>query len=87
LHRLLPHDDEASTSQTLRYIDWYGDTIFNHLQAVYSPKPVVTQLRSFLGVAHNDGRNVSFTRHRPREDAADFVRVLVARRDAWRRVR
>jgi hypothetical protein len=31
LHRLLPsHDDE--TYQCLRFIDWYGDTIFNRLQ-------------------------------------------------------
>ncbi len=31
LHRLLPsHDDE--TYQLLRFIDWYGDTVFNLLQ-------------------------------------------------------
>jgi hypothetical protein len=31
LHRLLPsHDDESY--QCLRFIDWYGDTVFNHLQ-------------------------------------------------------
>lgn len=31
LHRLLPsHDDQSY--QMLRFIDWYGDTIFNQLQ-------------------------------------------------------
>ena len=31
LHRLLPsHDDESF--QCLRFIDWYGDTVFNRLQ-------------------------------------------------------
>lgn len=31
LHQLLPsHDDQAY--QCLRYIDWYGDTVFNRLQ-------------------------------------------------------
>jgi hypothetical protein len=33
LHRLLPGDHQALTTQMLRYIDWYGDTMFNHLQA------------------------------------------------------
>lgn len=31
LHRLLPKADDPS-SQVLRFIDWYGDTTFNHLQ-------------------------------------------------------
>jgi hypothetical protein len=31
LHRLLPSGDDAS-SHYLRFIDWYGDTIFNQLQ-------------------------------------------------------
>jgi len=32
LHRLLPrHDDESF--RFLGTIDWYGDTVFNHLQA------------------------------------------------------
>jgi len=31
LHRLLPsHDDH--TSNCIRFIDWYGDTVFNYLQ-------------------------------------------------------
>ncbi len=31
LHRLLPsHDDESY--QCLRFIDWYGETVFNRLQ-------------------------------------------------------
>jgi len=31
LHQLLPsHNDE--TYQCLRFIDWYGDTVFNHMQ-------------------------------------------------------
>jgi hypothetical protein len=31
LHRLLPpHDDD--TYYCLRYVDWYGDTVFNRLQ-------------------------------------------------------
>jgi len=31
LHRLLPsHDDESY--HCLRYVDWYGDTVFNRLQ-------------------------------------------------------
>ncbi len=31
LHRLLPpHDDDSY--QCLRFIDWYGDTVFNRLQ-------------------------------------------------------
>jgi hypothetical protein len=31
LHRLLPPHDDASY-QCLRFIDWYGDTVFNRLQ-------------------------------------------------------
>ncbi|MGH9904586.1 MAG: hypothetical protein ACRD8U_03255 [Pyrinomonadaceae bacterium] len=31
LHKLLPLPDDNS-SELLRYIDWYGDTIFNYLQ-------------------------------------------------------
>ena len=31
LHRLLPSDDDRSF-QLLRYIDWYGNTVFNTLQ-------------------------------------------------------
>lgn len=31
LHRLLPATDDASY-QCLRFIDWYGDTVFNRLQ-------------------------------------------------------
>ena len=31
LHRLLPSHDDVS-SPCLRYIDWYGDTVFNRLQ-------------------------------------------------------
>lgn len=31
LHRLLPSYDDVS-SQFLRFIDWYGDTVFNRLQ-------------------------------------------------------
>jgi hypothetical protein len=32
LHRLLPQPDDT-TSRCLRYIDWYGDTVFNRRQA------------------------------------------------------
>lgn len=32
LHRLLPDHDDLS-SQLLRFVDWYGDTTFNYLQA------------------------------------------------------
>ena len=31
LHRLLPSGDDRSY-QYLRFIDWYGDTVFNQLQ-------------------------------------------------------
>jgi hypothetical protein len=31
LHRLLPSHDDA-TYHCLRYVDWYGDTVFNRLQ-------------------------------------------------------
>ncbi len=31
LHRLLPSHDDASY-QCLRFVDWYGDTVFNRLQ-------------------------------------------------------
>jgi hypothetical protein len=31
LHEILPHLDDESY-QCLRFIDWYGDTVFNHLQ-------------------------------------------------------
>ncbi len=31
LHRLLPSPDDRSY-QFLRFIDWYGDTVFNQLQ-------------------------------------------------------
>ncbi len=31
LHRLLPSHDDGSF-QCLRFIDWYGDTVFNRLQ-------------------------------------------------------
>jgi len=31
LHRLLPSIDDTSY-QCLRFIDWYGDTVFNQLQ-------------------------------------------------------
>ena len=31
LHRLIPNSDDMSY-QMLRFIDWYGDTVFNHLQ-------------------------------------------------------
>lgn len=31
LHRLLPHPKDSSF-QMLRFIDLYGDTVFNHLQ-------------------------------------------------------
>ncbi len=32
LHRVLPDANDPG-SQCLKYIDWYGDTVFNHLQA------------------------------------------------------
>ena len=31
LHRILPDHDDRSYC-CLRFIDWYGDTVFNHLQ-------------------------------------------------------
>lgn len=31
LHRLLPPNNDSSC-QYLGFIDWYGDTVFNHLQ-------------------------------------------------------
>ena len=31
LHALLPSQDDTSFAH-LRHIDWYGDTVFNHLQ-------------------------------------------------------
>lgn len=31
LHRLLPSHDDSSY-QCVRFIDWYGDTVFNRLQ-------------------------------------------------------
>lgn len=31
LHRLLPRPEDQSY-QCLRFVDWYGDTIFNYLQ-------------------------------------------------------
>lgn len=31
LHRLLPSADDL-TSRVLKYVDWYGDTVFNRLQ-------------------------------------------------------
>ena len=32
LHRLLPKPDEE-TFHCLRFVDWYGDTVFNRMQA------------------------------------------------------
>lgn len=32
LHHILPDPDNV-TYRCLRYIDWYGDTVFNHRQA------------------------------------------------------
>ena len=32
LHRLLPSREDRSY-QCLRFVDWYGDTVFNYLQA------------------------------------------------------
>jgi len=31
LHRVLPHSDDT-TFTCLRFVDWYGDTVFNSLQ-------------------------------------------------------
>lgn len=31
LHELLPQEDDTSF-QCLRFVDWYGDTVFNQLQ-------------------------------------------------------
>ena len=32
LHNLLPHGDRTGNSKYLKFIDWYGDTMFNYLQ-------------------------------------------------------
>jgi hypothetical protein len=33
LHRLLPESKQSAHVQMLGFVDWYGDTVFNHLQA------------------------------------------------------
>jgi hypothetical protein len=33
LHRMLPQRDKGRGSRLLGYVDWYGDTTFNYLQA------------------------------------------------------
>ena len=49
LHRLLPSADD-NASAVLRYIDWYGDTVFNRLQM----KPFLDEWRALRDRARSD---------------------------------
>ncbi len=49
LHRLLPTADDSG-SRILRYIDWYGDTVFNR----YQVDDVLEELELLLGRVQND---------------------------------
>ncbi len=54
LHRVLPsHDDESY--QCLRFVDWYGDTIFNYLQM----EPLLKDLKRVnAAVTSNEDRRL-----------------------------
>jgi len=49
LHRLLPSADDPK-SRCLRYVDWYGDTVFNRWQIV----DVLDELRLLVEKAQGD---------------------------------
>ncbi len=49
LHRLLPSPDDMS-SRCLRYVDWYGDTVFNRRQI----GDVLEELQLLSKKAHAD---------------------------------
>ncbi len=48
LHRILPSSDDVS-SRTLRYVDWYGDTVFNRVQM----DDVIEELQVLLSKAQS----------------------------------
>ena len=52
LHRLLPSSDDPSF-RALRYVDWYGDTVFNRSQM----QDVLSELRLLLKRAKGDSES------------------------------
>lgn len=57
LHRLLPPAEDLS-SRCLRYIDWYGDTVFNRCQI----GDVLSELQLLLGKTRTHGERTLIDR-------------------------
>jgi hypothetical protein len=58
LHQLLPSEDPSY--QYLRYIDWYGDTVFNRLQI----RPFLSEWDSLTESARTSDENALLARIR-----------------------
>ena len=58
LHQLLPSEDVSY--QCLRFIDWYGDTVFNRLQI----QPLLSELDRVIECARTSEENALLARIR-----------------------